>query len=228
MTPEGQTQRLILRPLDRADADQIQQVFPHWEIVRYLLNRVPWPYPSDGARQYIEEMALPAIERGDEWHWTLRLRSEPARVIGAIGLKKLEADHRGFWLGLPWHGQGLMSEASAWTNDFWFERLGFPVLRVSKAAANSLAAHLGEAGNAPGGNGRKGLRLRPSALGDLGDHGRGMAGVEEPECPQRVSLTAHSLNGPGVEQAAEKPVWSIGFERARLDSLRKNSPHGAL
>ncbi|MGA7338966.1 MAG: GNAT family N-acetyltransferase [Terracidiphilus sp.] len=144
MTPEGQTQRLILRPLDRADADEIQQVFPHWEIVRYLLNRVPWPYPSNGARQYIEEMALPAIERGDEWHWTLRLRSEPARVIGAIGLKKLEADHRGFWLGLPWHGQGLMSEASAWTNDFWFERLGFPVLRVSKAAANLASRRISE------------------------------------------------------------------------------------
>lgn len=141
---EGTTARLLLRPLELADAAQIQQIFPHWEIVRYLLNRVPWPYPSNGARQYIEEMALPAIERGDEWHWTLRLRSEPARVIGAIGLKKLEADHRGFWLGLPWHGQGLMSEASAWTNDFWFERLGFPVLRVSKAAANLASRRISE------------------------------------------------------------------------------------
>ena len=29
-----------------------------------------------------------------------------------------------------------MSETCAWANDFWFETLGFPVLRVSKAAAN--------------------------------------------------------------------------------------------
>ena len=27
-----------------------------------------------------------------------------------------------------------MSEACAWANDFWFESLGFPVLRVAKAA----------------------------------------------------------------------------------------------
>jgi RimJ/RimL family protein N-acetyltransferase len=45
MVPEGATERLILRPLALADAAAIQELFPHWEIVRYLLNRVPWPYP---------------------------------------------------------------------------------------------------------------------------------------------------------------------------------------
>jgi RimJ/RimL family protein N-acetyltransferase len=45
MVAEGATERLILRPLALADAAAIQELFPHWEIVRYLLNRVPWPYP---------------------------------------------------------------------------------------------------------------------------------------------------------------------------------------
>jgi hypothetical protein len=49
MIPEGTTERLLLRPLEIGDAAQIQELFPHWEIVRYLLNRVPWPYPPDGA-----------------------------------------------------------------------------------------------------------------------------------------------------------------------------------
>jgi [ribosomal protein S5]-alanine N-acetyltransferase len=144
MTPEGRTARLILRPMELADAEQIQEIFPHWEIVRYLLNIVPWPYPPGGARQYLEEIALPAIERGEEYHWTLRLKSEPQRVIGGIGLKTKEDDHRGFWLGLPWHGQGLMSEAAAWTTDFWFETLGFPLLRVSKAAENLPSRRISE------------------------------------------------------------------------------------
>jgi RimJ/RimL family protein N-acetyltransferase len=32
---EGTTERLILRPLEMADAAQIQELFPHWEIVKY-------------------------------------------------------------------------------------------------------------------------------------------------------------------------------------------------
>ena len=63
MPRDGETERLILCPLRLADAQQIQNLFPHWEIVRYLLNRVPWPYPDDGAARYVRDVALPAIAR---------------------------------------------------------------------------------------------------------------------------------------------------------------------
>jgi RimJ/RimL family protein N-acetyltransferase len=53
-------------------------------------------------------------------------------------------DNRGFWLGLPWQGRGLMTEACAWANDFWFETLGFPMLRVAKAAANKASRRISE------------------------------------------------------------------------------------
>ena len=43
MSCEGRTDRLILRPLEIADAPRIQEFFPHWKVVRYLQNRVPWP-----------------------------------------------------------------------------------------------------------------------------------------------------------------------------------------
>ncbi|WP_256349418.1 GNAT family N-acetyltransferase, partial [Pseudomonas gingeri] len=49
---EGQptlfTSRLILTPLQLTDAAAVQQLFPQWEVVRYLDSRVPWPYPEDG------------------------------------------------------------------------------------------------------------------------------------------------------------------------------------
>jgi ribosomal-protein-alanine N-acetyltransferase len=141
---DGQTSRLLLRPLALEDAPQIQEIFPHWEVVRYLRNTVPWPYPPDGARRYVEDIALPAIARGDEWHWTLRLKSDPDRIIGYIAITSTEGHNRGFWLGLPWHGQGLMSEAAVWTTDFWFDVLGFPVLRVPKAAANLASRRISE------------------------------------------------------------------------------------
>ncbi len=139
----GRTERLILRPLELADAEGIQAQFPHWKVVRYLLNRVPWPYPPDGALQFCRDVALPQMERGEAWHWSLRLAAEPDQLIGEIGLTKGE-DNRGFWLGLPWQGQGLMSEACVWANDFWFEERGFPVLRVAKAAANKASRRISE------------------------------------------------------------------------------------
>jgi RimJ/RimL family protein N-acetyltransferase len=144
MIRQGTTERLILRPLEMGDAEQIQELFPHWEIVRYLLNRVPWPYPADGAEFFCREIALPQMERDEAWHWSLRLRPEPNRVIGFLSLLKGDADNRGFWLGTQWQGQGLMSEACGWANDFWFETLGFPVLRVAKATANLASRRISE------------------------------------------------------------------------------------
>ena len=43
-----------------------------------------------------------------------------------------------------------MSEACAWANDFWFETLGFPVLRVAKAVGNTASRRISE---------RQGMRL---------------------------------------------------------------------
>ena len=62
-TPTLQTERLLLTPLQLADAPAMQQLFPQWEIVRFLNNRVPWPYPEDGALRYIQDVALPASEK---------------------------------------------------------------------------------------------------------------------------------------------------------------------
>ena len=145
MVPEGETERLLLRPLALDDAPQIQALFPHWEIVQYLKAIVPWPYPPDGAEHFIRDVALPAMGRGEQWIWTLRLRSRPDEVIGQIHLRRGEQNHRGFWLGLPWQGQGLMREACAWGNDFWFETLGESMLCVSKAAANRSSVRVSEA-----------------------------------------------------------------------------------
>jgi RimJ/RimL family protein N-acetyltransferase len=144
MITEGTTERLLMRPLELADAEQIQVLFPHWEVVRYLLNRVPWPYPPDGALEYCREIAVPQMERGEAWHWSLRLRTAPLQMIGCISLIKGNEDNRGFWLGLPWQGQGLMSEACVWVNDYWFETLGFKVLRVAKAVGNAPSRRISE------------------------------------------------------------------------------------
>jgi [ribosomal protein S5]-alanine N-acetyltransferase len=144
MVPALTTPRLVLRPLELADADQVQQLFPQWEVVRYLNAIVPWPYPPDGAVTYYRDRALPAMDRGDEWHWTLRLKTQPDQIIGAIGLIRGESDNRGFWIAPPWQRQGLMTEAVIAVNDYWFDVLGFPVLRAPKAIANLASRRISE------------------------------------------------------------------------------------
>jgi ribosomal-protein-alanine N-acetyltransferase len=144
MVPALKTSRLHLEPLSLQDADAIQVLFPQWEIVKYLTEAVPWPYPPDGALQFIRDHALPAMERGEAWHWTLRPRVEPERIIGVISLMKGEENNRGFWLDPAWQRQGLMTEAVAAATRFWFEILRFPRLRVPKAVANLPSRRISE------------------------------------------------------------------------------------
>jgi [ribosomal protein S5]-alanine N-acetyltransferase len=139
-----ETHRLELRPLEIGDAEQTQELFPKWEIVRFLANRVPWPYPADGAQAYYQNAAIPAMQRGDEWHWSLRLKGDPHQLIGCISLMNQENENRGFWMGLPWQRKGLMSEAVDVVTDYWFSELGFPVLRAPKAVVNVASRRISE------------------------------------------------------------------------------------
>lgn len=43
------TEHLLLKSLASEDASQIQLLYPRWEIVRYMVSSVPWPYPDNGA-----------------------------------------------------------------------------------------------------------------------------------------------------------------------------------
>ncbi|HXS11676.1 MAG TPA: GNAT family N-acetyltransferase [Acidobacteriaceae bacterium] len=144
MTPDLETARLLLRPLQLEDAELVQRLFPQWEIVKYLNARVPWPYPSDGVRSFYLDVCLPAIERGDEWDWTLRLKSSPHEIIGAISLVRGDKTNRGFWLAPEWQNRGLMTEAVIAANDFWFDTLGFTRLRVPKAVGNTASRRISE------------------------------------------------------------------------------------
>ena len=148
--PSITTSRLILRPLELADAEAVQKLFPRWEIVRYLASHVPWPYPADGALTFIRDKALPAMRQGAEWHWSIRLKEAPKRLIGVISLMDEPGNNRGFWLDPAQQGRGLMTEAGIAVTDYWFETLEREVLREPKAAVNVRSRRLSE---------RNGMRL---------------------------------------------------------------------
>jgi ribosomal-protein-alanine N-acetyltransferase len=141
--PSLETKRLWLRPLTVGDADQIQSRFPDWEIVR-LMSGIPWPYPPDGALTWCRDIALPQMDRGEAWHWTLRLKEAPDQVVGVINLMTGEDNNRGFWIGSPWQRRGFAMEAAEAVTAYWFDVLKFPVLRVPKAVANVASRRISE------------------------------------------------------------------------------------
>ncbi len=57
---------------------------------------------------------------------------------------KGENNNRGFWLGLQWQRQGLMTEAVEAVTDYWFDELGFSVMRVPKAVVNIASRRISE------------------------------------------------------------------------------------
>ncbi|KPY86778.1 Acetyltransferase, including N-acetylase of ribosomal protein [Pseudomonas caricapapayae] len=149
-TPTLYTPRLVLRPVQLEDAAVMQTLFNQWEVVRYLTHHVPWPYPDGEALRHIREDVLPAMQNGEEWHWSIRLSGEQEPLIGAACMMDEEDNNRGFWLSTPYQGLGLMSEVCVAIDRFWFETLKRPVLRVAKSALNEASYRLSQ---------REGMRL---------------------------------------------------------------------
>lgn len=135
------TSRLILRPLRLSDASRIQELFPHWEIVQYLATVIPWPYPDDGARQFLSRI-LTDMEQGDRYGWAITLKEDgDDQLIGVIDLfPNNPDDNRGFWIGVPYQRQGYMIEAVTAVNDFAFDTLALPRLILNNAEPN-IASH---------------------------------------------------------------------------------------
>lgn len=134
-----ETQRLVLRPLVLADAPAIQKHFPHWDIVKYLTKEVPWPYPPDGARQFLEKAALPGMARGEDWLWGIVIKAETSgEAVGVVHVRRDDrCGNRGFWLAREHHGKGYMTEAVAAVNDYVFGALGFKRLVIKNAQENA-------------------------------------------------------------------------------------------
>lgn len=139
-----ETPRLKLRPIEFDDHKWVQQHFPVWEVVRYMLaGNVPWPYPDDGALQFFNAKIMPKTQSGELQAWAI-IEKASNTPIGVLNLKPgiSGGGNRGFWLGTPWHGKGYMSETVRVTTDYAFDTLGMPKLVLNNAKENTASAKL--------------------------------------------------------------------------------------
>jgi len=132
-----ETPRLCLRPLSLEDSSSIQRYFDNWNIIKYIGADIPWPYPADGAVSFLKE-ALEKVTSSETYIWGLVIKNLSSEVVGVIEdrLEEGEEDNRGFWLGEPFWGQGLMTEAVVATQDYIFHDLEKNRLIVRNAESN--------------------------------------------------------------------------------------------
>lgn len=108
---EIRTARLVLRPLREDDAAQIYPLFGQWEVIR-MLTTPPWPYRQTDAERFCRLRAR-RIEDGPIT-FALTLHSTLIGMIEAVfkpGQSPGPVYALAYWIGQPYWGKGLMSEA---------------------------------------------------------------------------------------------------------------------
>jgi RimJ/RimL family protein N-acetyltransferase len=132
-----ETGRLWLKPLAMSDAPAVQRRFAQWEIVKLLNGKVPWPYPADGAEQFLKKKLEQQEGPAESYAWGLWLKDGPDEVIGIIELRpNAGTDARGFWLSQEFWGRGLMTEAADRVLDFAFDEVGMTEIILTNAKEN--------------------------------------------------------------------------------------------
>ena len=130
------TERLVLKPVSLGDVPCYEKHFIDYEVIRHLSDTVPWPYPENGVREYVQNQILPEQGR-DRWIWGIHLRGTPDHLIGVVELwRPGKPENRGFWLGHEHWGKGYMNEAAYAVTDYAFADLGFDTLIFSNARGN--------------------------------------------------------------------------------------------
>lgn len=106
-TPRLKTERLQLRALQPADAPLMKLYVGDIRVAKNL-SVVPHPYPDGAAEGFI---AASLANDGPGVNWAIT-RAGEHELIGVIGLAdKPDGLGLGYWLGAPFWGAGLMSEA---------------------------------------------------------------------------------------------------------------------
>ena len=118
---EIETARLVLRPATESDIPELVPLIGAREVAATTL-RIPHPYEERHAREYI---ASPT--KDNELRLLIRFRKE-GRLCGGIGLHPDDHDQRaelGYWIGVPFWGNGYATEAAKAVVRYGFEHFKF-------------------------------------------------------------------------------------------------------
>jgi len=136
------TERLTLRPFRPADAALLHRLVNDWQVVRGLA-RLPYPYPRPLADEWIASTAV-ELAAGRAFHLAITgHEGEREILVGAVGLRlapdRVSAD-LGYWVGRPYWGHGVATEAAGRLARWALANL--PLARLTASAGTDNAASL--------------------------------------------------------------------------------------
>jgi ribosomal-protein-alanine N-acetyltransferase len=120
--PTLETERLILRPFEMADAPTVQALASAWEIADTTLN-IPHPYPDDGAASWISTHPS-NIDKGQ--YTFAMVRKQDNGLVGSMGIGANPRHNKaelGYWVGVPYWNLGYASEAARRIIEWGFREL---------------------------------------------------------------------------------------------------------
>jgi RimJ/RimL family protein N-acetyltransferase len=114
-----ETPRLQLRSVGEADIPELVPLIGAREVAATTL-RIPHPYEEKHARAF-----LASVAKENELRLAIRLRSD-GRLCGGVGLHPETPHHHaelGYWIGVPYWGNGYATEAAKAVVRYGFEHL---------------------------------------------------------------------------------------------------------
>ncbi len=140
--PDLPTERLLLRPFTPADASRVQRLAGERAIAEYTLN-IPHPYGDGMAEEWIA--SHPGnYAAGRNATFAVTLAAERL-LIGAIGLQFAEPHQRaelGYWIGVPWWGQGYCTEAARAVLRYGFLDRGLHKIEATHVSRNPASGRV--------------------------------------------------------------------------------------
>ncbi|MBD7969038.1 GNAT family N-acetyltransferase [Paenibacillus gallinarum] len=123
MQPTFVTERLILRPLQLADAPSIQNLAGEKDVASTTLS-IPHPYPDGAAESFI---AATQERYSKNLGSTFALISkETSELVGCAGMHIVSDYNRAelaYWIGKPYWGHGYATEAARRMLEYGFDEL---------------------------------------------------------------------------------------------------------
>jgi [ribosomal protein S5]-alanine N-acetyltransferase len=110
--------KFILRPWNSSDLNSLVRYANNWNVAKNMTDKFPFPYTESDGKAFIE-----FATKDDPIH--IFAIDIDGQAVGGIGIHPQEDIHRknaelGYWLGEPFWGKGIISEAIKVAVDFAF------------------------------------------------------------------------------------------------------------